>query len=62
MVEQNRGAIASFSTQGLQQIGPALNDLRATVRTLRDLSDQLKDDPASLVRGRKEQPKERQAQ
>lgn len=61
MVGENRGAISSFSTQGLQQIGPALNDLRATVRTLRELSDQLKDDPSSLLRGRKEQPREKEA-
>ena len=61
LVGENRGAIRNFSTQGLQQVGPALNDLRATVRTLRELSDQLKDDPSSLLRGRKEQPREKEA-
>ena len=33
-------------------------ELRAAVRNLRDLSDQLKDDPQSLLRGKKEQVKE----
>lgn len=61
LVEQNRGAVANFSTQGLGQIGPAISDLRATVRALRELSEQLKEDPSSLVRGRKEQPREREA-
>ena len=61
LVGENRGAIRNFSSQGLQQVGPALNDLRATVRTLRELSEQLKDDPSSLLRGKKEQPREREA-
>ena len=58
MIEQNRGAVAQFSNQGLSQVGPAVTELRAAVRNLRDLSDQLKDDPQSLLRGKKEQVKE----
>jgi phospholipid/cholesterol/gamma-HCH transport system substrate-binding protein len=50
--------VAQFSNQGLQQVGPAVTELRAAVRNLRDLSDQLKDDPQSLLRGKKEQVKE----
>lgn len=61
LVGENRGAIRNFSSQGLQQVGPALNDLRSTVKTLRELSEQLKDDPSSLLRGKKEQPREREA-
>jgi phospholipid/cholesterol/gamma-HCH transport system substrate-binding protein len=61
LVGENRGAIRNFSSQGLQQVGPALNDLRATVKTLRELSEQLKDDPSSLLRGKKEQPREKEA-
>jgi len=58
VIEQNRGAVAQFSNQGLGQIGPAVTELRSAVRNLRDLSDQLKDDPQSLLRGKKEQVKE----
>ena len=62
MIEQNRGAVAQFSNQGLSQVGPAVTELRAAVRNLRDLSDQLKDDPQSLLKGKKEQVKEHQDQ
>ena len=58
MIEQNQGAVAQFSNQGLQQVGPAVTELRAAVRNLRDLSDQLKEDPQSLLKGKKEQAKE----
>jgi phospholipid/cholesterol/gamma-HCH transport system substrate-binding protein len=61
MIEQNRGAVAQFSNQGLAQVGPAVTELRAAIRNLRDLSDQLKEDPQSLLRGKKEQAKEHEA-
>jgi phospholipid/cholesterol/gamma-HCH transport system substrate-binding protein len=61
MIEQNRGAVSQFSNQGLAQVGPAVTELRAAIRNLRDLSDQLKEDPQSLLRGKKEQAKEHEA-
>jgi phospholipid/cholesterol/gamma-HCH transport system substrate-binding protein len=61
ILDENRAAIASFSGHDLGQVGPALRDLREAVRALRDVSDQLKDDPQSLLRGQKERPRERVA-
>jgi phospholipid/cholesterol/gamma-HCH transport system substrate-binding protein len=58
VIEQNRDSVAQFSNQGLGQVGPAVVELRAAIRTLRDLSDQIKDDPQSLLRGKKEQTRE----
>jgi phospholipid/cholesterol/gamma-HCH transport system substrate-binding protein len=56
-IEQNRDAVASFSNQGLAQVGPALAELRATLRNLQKLTDRLSDDPANFLLGRDE-PKE----
>jgi phospholipid/cholesterol/gamma-HCH transport system substrate-binding protein len=56
-IEQNRDAVTSFSNQGLAQVGPALAELRATLRNLQKLTDRLSDDPASFLLGRDE-PKE----
>lgn len=41
LVKDNRSAISSFSQQGLRQVGPALDELRATLASLQALSDQL---------------------
>ena len=56
LVEDNRAAINSFSNQGLRQIGPAVLDLRETLRSLKQLSDKLSASD-SLLLGR-DQPKE----
>lgn len=57
VLQQNQGALASFSSQGLTQVGPAITDLRAAIRTLRQLSDQLQNDPRGFLLGG-EKPKE----
>ena len=53
----NRAALTSFSNQGLRQIGPAVAELRETLRSFKQLTDQLGDNPASFLLGR-DQPKE----
>jgi phospholipid/cholesterol/gamma-HCH transport system substrate-binding protein len=56
LVEDNRAAISSFSNQGLRQIGPAVLDLRETLRSIKQLSDKLGASD-SLLLGR-DQPRE----
>lgn len=57
VVEQNRDSIESFSHQGLSQVGPAVTELRAALRKLSKLTDQLEEQPAAFLLGR-DQPKE----
>ncbi len=59
MLDENQAAIASFSDQGLRQIGPTLLDLRETLRSFKQLSDQL-GSSNTLLLGR-DQPKEFQS-
>jgi phospholipid/cholesterol/gamma-HCH transport system substrate-binding protein len=59
-VEENRDAVASFANQGLAQTGPAVAELRATLRNLQKLADRLEDDPAAYLLGR-DQPREYEA-
>lgn len=59
MLDENQAAIANFSDQGLRQIGPTLLDLRETLRSFKQLSDQL-GSSNTLLLGR-EQPKEFQS-
>ncbi len=56
LVDDNRAAINNFSNQGLRQIGPAVHELRETLRSLKQLSDKLSASD-SLLLGR-DQPKE----
>ncbi|MGA9343151.1 MAG: MlaD family protein [Rhodanobacteraceae bacterium] len=56
LISDNRAAISSFSNQGLRQVGPALADLRATLRSLKQLADKLAQSNSILL-GR-EQPEE----
>ena len=56
LVANNSAAINNFSHQGLRQIGPAVLELRETLRSLKQLSDKL-DASDSLLLGR-DQPKE----
>lgn len=58
LIEENRQALTTFSNDDLAKVGSALRDLRAAVRALRELSDLLKEDPQSLLRGKKETPRE----
>lgn len=57
ILEQNRAPLANFGSDGLNQIGPALAELRATLQSLRRITTRLQEDPAAYVLGR-EQPKE----
>ncbi len=57
MLEQNRGAVSSFSQQGLMQVGPAVSELRETLHALRIITDRLQENPAGYLLGR-EQVKE----
>lgn len=51
VLAENRAALASFGQQGLAQVGPAVSELRALLRELTRLSQQLRDEPGSLLRG-----------
>jgi phospholipid/cholesterol/gamma-HCH transport system substrate-binding protein len=57
VVEQNHDAIASFSKEGLMQVGPTLAELRATLRDLQRATNRIADDPAAFLVG-SERPKE----
>lgn len=57
LLERNQEPLTRFTSDGLAQLGPALVELRATLRALRAASGRLQDDPASFLLGR-EQPKE----
>jgi len=57
LLDENRGAIRNFTEDGLAQLGPTLEELRALVRDLRRISSRLDDNPAGYVLGR-QQPKE----
>jgi phospholipid/cholesterol/gamma-HCH transport system substrate-binding protein len=57
LLGENRGAINSFTQDGLSQLGPTMEELRALVRDLRKISSRLDDNPAGYVLGR-QKPKE----
>ena len=52
LLSENRGAINSFTQDGLSQLGPTMEELRALVRDLRKISARLDDNPAGYVLGR----------
>ncbi len=57
LLSENRGPINAFAQDGLGQLGPTLEELRALVRDLRKISTRLDANPAGYVLGR-ENPKE----
>jgi phospholipid/cholesterol/gamma-HCH transport system substrate-binding protein len=57
ILDENRGAVRNFTQDGLGQLGPTLEELRALVRDLRKISARLDDNPAGYVLGR-QKPKE----
>jgi phospholipid/cholesterol/gamma-HCH transport system substrate-binding protein len=57
LIGENRGAINSFTQDGLSQLGPTMEELRALVRDLRKISARFEDNPAGYVLGR-QKPKE----
>jgi phospholipid/cholesterol/gamma-HCH transport system substrate-binding protein len=56
LLDDNHAALSNFTDQGLRQVGPALVELRETLRSFKQLSDQLGSSNALLL-GR-DQPKE----
>ncbi len=56
LLEDNRAAVANFTDQGLRQVGPALAELRETLRSFKQLSDQLGSSNPLLLGG--DQPRE----
>jgi phospholipid/cholesterol/gamma-HCH transport system substrate-binding protein len=57
LLGENRGAINSFTQDGLSQLGPTMEELRTLVRDLRKISARFEDNPAGYVLGR-QKPKE----
>ena len=57
MINENRGAIRNFTSDGLGQIAPTLTELRALVRDLRRISDRMDSGAADYLLGR-DAPKE----
>lgn len=57
LIAENRGAILGFTRDGLGEVGPTLDELRALVRDLRRISSRLDQNPAGYVLGR-QNPKE----
>ena len=58
LIAENRGPIKSFTGDGLQQISPAISELRVLIRDLRRISNGLDRNPAGYILGRQQQPKE----
>lgn len=56
LIGDNRAAISEFSEQGLRQLGPAIVELRETLRSMKQVADRLSDSNNVLL-GR-DQPKE----
>jgi len=52
MLAANRGAIDSFSNQGLAQLGPTLTQMRQVLRQINRLTAQLQENPAGYLLGR----------
>lgn len=57
LIAENRGPIADFTQEGLQQVGPAMVEMRALIRDLRRVANRLDGNPAGYLLGR-EKPKE----
>ena len=51
ILEQNRAPLASFSNEGLAQVGPALTELRQTLHSLRVITGRLQNDPTTYLLG-----------
>jgi phospholipid/cholesterol/gamma-HCH transport system substrate-binding protein len=51
MLDENRAAVRSFSSDGLAQLGPTLSDLRALTRDLRRISDRIEQTPNNVLLG-----------
>jgi len=56
VLDENRGAVADFSQQGLGQVGPTLVELRGLVADLRRVSQRIEQSPPDFVLGRQRVP------
>jgi phospholipid/cholesterol/gamma-HCH transport system substrate-binding protein len=56
LLENNQAALSNFSDQGLRQVGPTLLELRETLRSFKQLSNQLGSSNSLLLS--RDQPKE----
>ena len=52
VIADNREAVASFSQNGLAQVGPTLAELRELMRDLRRVTSRLDRNPGGYVTGR----------
>lgn len=52
LLRANRGALDSFSNQGLAQLGPTLAQMRQVLRDVNRLTTKLQDNPAGYLLGR----------
>ena len=52
VLKENRGALNSFASQGLAQVGPTLTEMRLTLRELSRLVSSLQHEPAKFLLGR----------
>jgi phospholipid/cholesterol/gamma-HCH transport system substrate-binding protein len=57
LLDDNRASVRSFTNQGLRQVGPAMAELRETLRSFKQLTEQLSANPARFILGR-DKPKE----
>ncbi len=57
LIDENRAPLRSFTRDGLQQLAPTLEELRALTRDLRGVANGLNRSPAGYILGR-QQPKE----
>lgn len=51
LLSDNRQALNS-GLQGVAELGPAMQDLRATLATMSEIADRLEEDPSSFFLGR----------
>jgi phospholipid/cholesterol/gamma-HCH transport system substrate-binding protein len=51
LVGNNSESLSNFSSQGLTQVGPTLNELRRLLRDIDQLSERLENNPAGFVLG-----------
>jgi len=52
VLKENRGALNSFASQGLAQVGPTLTEMRLVLRELSRLVSSLQHEPAKFLLGR----------
>ena len=61
LIDVTGPTLTDVSNRDLSQIGPALAEFRAAARAMRDLAKAIEDDPQSVLRGKRERLREREA-